>query len=128
VELARLIAPDSLLPAVVAAAIAIVWQFSPFKQRALNRCHSHRALAAFGSAADLGALRFGWTHGIWCVCSCWALMLLPLLAPRGHLAAMAIVSLWMLAERFERPMAARWRLRAPVTAARIVIAQARMIW
>jgi predicted metal-binding membrane protein len=126
--LAALLAPVSFVPALVAAAIATAWQFSPLKQRALNRCHAHRALAAFGRAADFDALRFGWTHGVWCVCSCWAMMLLPLLMPCGHLAAMAFVSLWMLAERFEGPVAPRWRLRAPVTAARIVIAQVRMNW
>ncbi|WP_167480726.1 DUF2182 domain-containing protein [Mesorhizobium waimense] len=29
------------------------------------------------------------THGVWCVGSCWALMLLPLLVSHGHVATMA---------------------------------------
>jgi predicted metal-binding membrane protein len=125
--LARLAPSDSYVPAAVALAIAIAWQFSPVKQRALNRCHAHRALAAFGQAADIDALRFGWTHGVWCVCSCWALMLLPLLTPVGHLAAMGAVSLWMFAERLETPKPPHWRLRVPMTAARMLAAQTRIV-
>src|SRR5215472_12187954 len=57
VEIAvKLWAPMSFLPAAGAALIATVWQFSPIKQRALNRCHSHAGLAAFGAAADLAVL------------------------------------------------------------------------
>ena len=36
----------------LAAVIALVWQFSPLKQRCLNRGHAHPQLAAFGRAAD----------------------------------------------------------------------------
>ena len=107
-------------------AVALIWQFSPIKQRCLNRCHSHPALAAFGLPADLDALRFGLTHGIWCVGSCWALMLLPLVVSRGHLALMAAITLWFAAERLETPNPPRWRWRYPSKAARIVAAQAQM--
>jgi predicted metal-binding membrane protein len=119
----RLIASESFLPIVLALTIAILWQFSPWKQRSLNRCHSHRALAAFGCAADIDALRFGLTHGIWCVASCCGLMFLPLLISRGDKVAMIAVSAWMLAERLERPMPPRWRVRGPGTALRMLVAQ-----
>jgi predicted metal-binding membrane protein len=122
----RLIAHESSLPVVLVTTIAIVWQFSPFKQRCLNRCHSHGELAAFGPAADIGALRFGLTHGVWCAGSCWALMLVPLLLSRGHLVGMAAASLCLFAERLDRPMPPSWRVRGPGKAARIVIAQTRM--
>jgi predicted metal-binding membrane protein len=124
---ARLAAPVSLAPVAAAAAIALVWQFSPVKQLCLNRGHAHAALAAFGPAADLDALRFGVMHGVWCVGSCWALMLVPLLVSTGHLAAMAVVSLWLFAEKLDRPMPRRWRVRAPGKAARIAIAQTRIL-
>jgi predicted metal-binding membrane protein len=114
-----------LEPVLLAATIAFVWQFSPFKQRCLNRCHAHAELAAFGRTADIDALRFGVTHGLWCVGSCWALMLLPLLAARDHIAAMAVVALWLFAERLDTPMPPQWRLRGPVKAARIALARAR---
>lgn len=120
------LAPDSYLPAAGVILLAIVWQASPVKQRCLNRCHAHTGLAAFGVAADLGALRFGASHGIWCVGSCWALMLAPMLLPRGHVAAMAAVAVLMLCERLENPGPPRWRWRGLGKASRIVAAQARI--
>ncbi len=75
----NLLAPQSYLPAVVVGVVAFVWQSTPIKQRCLNRSHNHSEPAAFGTAADLDALRFGITHGVWCFGSCWALMLLPML-------------------------------------------------
>jgi predicted metal-binding membrane protein len=121
----RQAAPESSLPLAMGTIIALVWQFSPVKQRCLNRCHAHGELAAFGLAADIDALCFGWTHGVWCAGSCWALMLLPLLVSRGHVATMAAVALWLSAERLDRPMPLCWRLRGPRKAARIAVAQAR---
>lgn len=124
---ARVYAPESFGPVALAAGIALIWQFSPVKQGCLNRCHAHPELAAFGPAADIGALRFGWTHGVWCAGSCWALMLLPLLVPRGHIAAMAAMALWIAAERLDRPRPPRWRWRGPGKAARMAVAQARQV-
>ncbi len=121
-----LLAPQSYLPAVVVGVIAFVWQCSPIKQRCLNRGHNHSELAAFGIAADLDALRFGITHGVWCVGSCWALMLLPMLLLEGHFAAMAVVSFVMISERLEQPKPLSWRLRSPSKLMRIVVAQTRI--
>ncbi|MBV8200180.1 MAG: DUF2182 domain-containing protein [Acidobacteria bacterium] len=122
----RLAAAGPSVPAAVAAVLAAAWQFSPAKQSCLNRCRAHAELAAFGPAADLAAMRFGSTHGAWCVGSCWALMLLPLLLARGHLAVMAAMALWLAAERLERPMPPSWRWRVPGKAARLALAQSRM--
>ena len=110
---------------------ALAWQASPAKQRCLNRHHAHPPIAAFGPAAWLDPLRYGVTHALWCAGSCWALMLLPLLATgltggthqhatAAGLALMAAVSAWIWAESFTDPAAPRWRLRAPAKAARIV--------
>ena len=122
----RLLAPDSYLPAAGVALVAIVWQLSPVKQRCLNRCHAHGELAAFGVAADLGALRFGVSHGVWCVGSCWALMLAPMLLPQGHVAAMAVVTVLTLSERLEHPAPPRWRWRGLGKLSRIAAAQTRI--
>lgn len=102
--------------------LAVAWQFSPAKQRCLNRHHAHPALAAFGRAADLAAVRFGWVQANWCIGCCWSLMLLPLLAGRWQLAGMLLVSLWLWAESFDTPARPAWRVRLPVRAARIVAA------
>lgn len=122
----NLLAPQSYLPAAGVGIIAFVWQCSPIKQRCLNRGHNHTELAAFGIAADLDALRFGITHGVWCVGSCWALMLLPMLLLQGHFAAMAVVTFVMTSERLEQPRPLSWRLRFPGKLMRIVVAQTRI--
>jgi predicted metal-binding membrane protein len=106
--------------------IAAVWQFSPARQRCLNRCHAHREIAAFGAAADLDAVRFGVTHGGWCAGSCWALMLLPMLLPRGHAIAMAAVAILIFGERLEQPSSPCWRVRGLGRLQRMVIFHARM--
>jgi predicted metal-binding membrane protein len=121
-----LIAPQSYLPAAVVACIAFLWQCSPIKQRCLNRGHNHRELAAFGMAADRDAFSFGITHGLWCVGSCWALMLFPMLLAQGHLAAMAAVTFLMISERLEQPEPPGWRLRLRGKLMRIAVAQTRI--
>jgi predicted metal-binding membrane protein len=105
------LAPQSYIPAAAAAVVALAWQASPFKQRCLNGCHDNRPLAAFGLEADLDALRFGLTHGLWCVAACGALMLFAILLPQGHLAAMAAVAILMFCERLEDPEPPRWKMR-----------------
>jgi len=106
-----------------AVVVAVGWQASPAKQRSLNRVHSHPELPAFGRAADVGALRFGLTHAVRCVGTCWALMLLALLVPYGQLAVMAAVTLWLAAERLDPPTPAGWRLRGPRAVVRVAAAR-----
>jgi predicted metal-binding membrane protein len=96
-------APQSFWPVATAVTMAIIWQCTPLKQRCLNRCHLHREIRAFGSAADLDTIRFGVTHGFWCVGSCWAMMLAPMLLSHGHVVAMAMVSVLMFGEWLEHP-------------------------
>lgn len=110
--------PRSYLPAAIVGAIAVVWQASPSKQRCLNRCHSHRPLAAFGIAADLDVFRMGLEHGLWCAGSCWAAMLFPMLLPEGHFIAMAAVAVLMFCERLDPPVAPAWQWRGLGTAGR----------
>lgn len=116
------IADGTGVPAVAALVVLMVWQLTPGKQRTLNRHHTQPPLAAFGRAADRDVLRYGATHALWCLGSCWPLMLLPLTIETGHLAVMAIASVWMWAEMFDRPRLPSWRLRLPVRAVRIVAA------
>ena len=122
----RTVVPESRVLLALTSLVALIWQFSPAKQCSLNREHAHPALAAFGWAADTDALRFGLAHGLWCVGSCWPLMLLTLIVPRGHVVVMAAMTLLVFAERLERPAAPRWSLRGPSRLLRIAIAQTRM--
>lgn len=111
-------APQSYLPAAVVGLIALVWQASPFKQRCLNRCHSHPPLAAYGVAADWDVLRMGLEHGLWCAASCWTIMLFPMLLPQGHFFAMTFVSTLMFCERLDPSRTPSWRMRGFGTALR----------
>jgi len=96
--------------------VALIWQASPFKQRCPNRGHAHPSLSAFGLQADLDSLHFGFKHGIWCVGSCWALMLAAASLDHSHLVAMLVVGVLMYCERMEPPAAVRWRMRGLRTA------------
>lgn len=121
----RLFAPSSFWPAVVGVGVAAVYQFSPWKQKCLNRGHAHPALAAFGRAADFDVLQFGVSHGVWCVGSCGLLMLATELFPAGHLTAMAVATGWLVAEKLNRPTAPQWRFRGVGKAIRGAFAQTR---
>ncbi len=112
------LAPQSYLPAAIAGLVALLWQASPIKQHCLNQCHDHRPLAVFGVAADWDALRMGLEHGVWCVGSCWAIMLFPMLLPQGHFIAMAMVSVLMFCERLDPPRKPSWHWRGLGTASR----------
>ncbi len=115
------LAPKLYLQATLIALLALIWQASPFKQRCLNKCHSHKTLAAFGTAADIGAFGMGLEHGLWCTGSCWATMLFPMLLPTGGFVAMAFVSALMFFERLDPPRTPRWRLRGFGTAFRYLV-------
>jgi len=120
------IASGPYWPAAAAAAVAIVWQCSPLKQRCLNRCHLHLQVRAFGGAADLDTIRLGLRHGFWCVGSCWALMAAPMLLPRAHVLGMMLAWVPMLAERLEDPAPPSWRWRGLGKLKRIAIARVRV--
>jgi predicted metal-binding membrane protein len=102
------------VPFAIAAVLALTWQATPLKQISLNRCHGRPPLAAFGLRAEADALRYGASHGLWCVGACWALMLLPLAASGPpHWIAMLGVMLIAAVERVRAPQAARWRAAWP---------------
>ena len=106
---------------------ALSWQLSPLKQYCLNRHCAHPPISSFGSAADRDALRFGATHAAWCLGSCWALMLVSLLAPPWHVAVMLVVSVWMWVEPLDRPERPTWRVRLPLRFLRIAGATVRSL-
>jgi predicted metal-binding membrane protein len=111
----------------VAAAIAVLWQCAPIKQHCLNRCHALPTLSAFDGAAYVDVARFGITHGVWCVGSCWALMLVPVVAPSYHVASMAAVAVLVIGERIEPPARARWHLRRFDMVTRLAVVRGRWL-
>lgn len=119
----NLLLPLSYLPAIGALAVALIWQFSPWKQHFLNLGHNHRILAAFGWQAWRDAFLYGTIHGLWCVGAGWALMLFPMLLPKGHNAAMILVTFVMLSEHLEHPQVAKWRFDLRFRLFRYLIAQ-----
>lgn len=93
----------------IGCGLAALWQLSPAKVRAVNRCHGTMPLAAWGMAADRDAAAFGLLHGTRCVRACLPAMALPLLGGYGAVAMLAVFAI-LLAERArERP---QYRLSA----------------
>jgi predicted metal-binding membrane protein len=115
--------PNSYFPTVGLSLVVVVWQFSPFKQRCLNKAHDHGIPAAFGWRAYSDSILLGIKHGILCVGSCWALMLLPMLLPDVHDFVMIIVTFIMLSEHLEHPRIPCWRFDLRAKLFRIILAQ-----
>jgi len=113
------------IAAAAALAVAVLWQCSPAKQVCLNRCHVRTALAAFGWKADAAVISFAVTHAGWCIGSCAAWMLVPLIAPVQHTAAMITVTALIFCERLDKPAPPAWRWRGLGTAWRLVAGQLR---
>lgn len=89
-------------------AVCLLWQASPIKQRCLNQCHYRPRISAFGLGFIRDCLMYGVVSGLWCIGSCWPLMLLPMLAEQGHLPLMLLGMAWMLFERLRNPRPALW--------------------
>ncbi len=93
--------------------VAAVWQFSPAKRRCLRACRSPGFLPLTGRPADLGALRFGLVHGLSCVGSCWALMLVMFAAGTLAVTWMMLLAVVVL---FEKGLVHGPRMAHPVGA------------
>jgi predicted metal-binding membrane protein len=77
-----------------------VFQFSPLKQRALQACRDGLHHFTWPSGASISdAWRLGRHHGLCCMGSCWALMLLMFGVGIGSLAWMVVLTGVMLAEK-----------------------------
>lgn len=122
----NLIFPMSFIPGFIVFFVAVIWQFSPIKQRFLNLSHDHRPIASFGVTAFKDSFLFGVAHGRWCVGSGWALMLFPMLLPEGHNLAMIIVTFLMVGEHYEHPRMPRWEIKYRNRLLKIFIAQTRI--
>ncbi|SFJ16261.1 Predicted metal-binding integral membrane protein [Sphingomonas sp. NFR04] len=77
-------------PLALVCATALAWEISPAKQFR-SRFRPKTLEGPLAAAAD------GLRYAIGCVISCWALMLLPLLADGAHIGVMAAVTIWLAA-------------------------------
>jgi predicted metal-binding membrane protein len=91
------------LPAVPGAILLIatgLYQFSPFKSACLAHCQNPLSfLLANWRDGATGALAMGATHGLHCLGCCWMLMLLMFAYGVMSAAAMAALTLFVVAER-----------------------------
>jgi predicted metal-binding membrane protein len=71
-----------------------------------------RRFGLFGWAGNRDCLSYGINHAGWCIASCWAWMLVPLIAGIWHGPMMLLAAAIMLRERLSAPRAPRWRLPA----------------
>ena len=104
--------------ALLAALLALlVWHAAPLRQACLNACHRLPDLRTFGPAAIADAGRFGLRTGLLCCAICGPAMVLCMLLPAGHVAAMAAVTMLAFLERQMPPKRRAWRVPLPSFAA-----------
>jgi predicted metal-binding membrane protein len=79
---------------------AAVFQWTPLKKACLAHCRSPLGfLVTHWRAGALGAFRMGLHHGLYCTGCCWALMALLFVAGVMNLPWVAILSIFVLAEK-----------------------------
>jgi predicted metal-binding membrane protein len=106
------------IAATVGFAVAALWELTPQKRRALQRCHRTIPIRLTGWDADRSCLGFGVLSGGRCIVSCGPAMLAVVVA--GHSpATLALVTIAMFGqqlvargERFTRPVAITFALGA----------------
>ena len=97
--------------AVLLVALTIAgWHCSPGRQQCFNACHKVPYLRAFGRAALRDAMASGLATGVNCAAACGPLMLLPFLAGRYQVPAMAAAAVVMIVERKMLPRRPRWQM------------------
>jgi predicted metal-binding membrane protein len=99
-------APDGRIAA-LGFAIAAIWELTPFKRRALRRCHRGVPLAAEGWRADRDCFVFGCARGQDCLISCWAMMLAVMLADHTATAILVTQALAFAERRAREPRVER---------------------
>lgn len=91
--------------------LAGLYEFSPLKNRCLSHCRSPLEwLAHHMRPRNLGALRMGMGHGLFCFGCCWTLMLLLFVGGVMNLLWVAVIAAVVLAEKLlpAGPMTAKF--------------------
>jgi predicted metal-binding membrane protein len=100
---------QSWFAAAALGATGLAWSSSPIAQYARNRCHRLRGIDPFGIAADRDSFLQGVMAGGPCVLACWPWMLLPMSAPKFHLALALAVTAVLFLERLAKSKRPAWR-------------------
>ena len=80
--------------------VAGVYQLTPFKEACLARCRSPIGFfMEHWRDGRSGAIAMGLRHGLYCLGCCWMLMLLMFVGGAMSVATMALLSVFILAER-----------------------------
>ena len=80
-----------------------IFQFSPVKRRSLGACRTPMGfLMTSWRDGRTGALRMGLQHGTLCLRCCWALMVLLFVLGVMNLAWVAVLAIFVLAEKVSR--------------------------
>jgi len=80
-----------------------IFQFSPVKRRSLGACRTPMGfLMTSWRDGKTGALRMGLHHGTLCFRCCWALMILLFVLGVMNLAWVAVLAIFVLAEKVSR--------------------------
>lgn len=95
-------------------AVAGAFQFSSLKYRCLDKCRTPLNLVLQhwqGHSERRQALRLGFSHGLFCVGCCWALMLLMFVIGTGNVGWMILLGAIMAVEK---NLSWGWRLSTPL--------------
>jgi len=89
-----------------------IYQLTPLKTSCLAHCQSPLGfLLSHWRDGLVGAVRMGYSHGLYCLGCCWALMLLMFVGGVMSVGCMALIGLFILLERLLPPR--RWATYAP---------------
>jgi predicted metal-binding membrane protein len=83
--------------------LALIWQVTPARRRAVLSCHRTRPISPTGWRADRDCLRYGSSVGASCLFSCWALMLACMLSRHSVPAMFAITAIGLFERNRARP-------------------------
>jgi predicted metal-binding membrane protein len=87
----------------IAFVLAALWEITPFKRRALRRCHRTMPLAADGWRADRDCFAFGCARGQDCLIGCWAMMLAVMFADHAPAAILVTQAMAFAQRRVREP-------------------------
>lgn len=80
--------------------MAGIWQFSPWKEQCLEHCRSPvEFIYQYWQKGNLGTLKLGLRHGLFCLGCCWAVMLVLFVFGVMNLMWIAVLSVFVLLEK-----------------------------